>query len=171
MNRPSAAKINLAHELVDAGCDLILGSHPHVIQGIETYKGRTIAYSLGNFVFSMKWKPARVSMLLKTIIAEDGQQHHEIIPVWIDDRYRPEVVKGDSEVNTVIEAANQLLTENPLNGIEYERLVTEALAEYQLATRVQFLKGIPKMSPFVALQLIMEFVLRALGPKENPFAY
>ena len=41
----------LAYALIDAGADLVVGSHPHVLQGFEAYKGKWIAYSLGNFVF------------------------------------------------------------------------------------------------------------------------
>jgi gamma-polyglutamate biosynthesis protein CapA len=40
-----------AHELVDAGADLVVGTHPHVVQESETYKGKKIYYSLGNFIF------------------------------------------------------------------------------------------------------------------------
>lgn len=42
---------DIAHKLVDAGADLIIGSHPHVVQESEIYKGKTIYYSLGNLVF------------------------------------------------------------------------------------------------------------------------
>ncbi len=41
----------LAHTIIDAGADLLIGNHPHVFQGIERYKGKYIAYSLGNFCF------------------------------------------------------------------------------------------------------------------------
>ncbi len=41
----------LAKRYIDAGADLVIGSHPHVLQGIEYYKGKPIFYSLGNFVF------------------------------------------------------------------------------------------------------------------------
>lgn len=44
-------EISWARSFVDAGADLVIGSHPHVIQGIETYKGKRIYYSLGNFIF------------------------------------------------------------------------------------------------------------------------
>ncbi|WP_233566710.1 CapA family protein [Cohnella endophytica] len=50
--RPVAHQTDLAHRFVDAGADLVIGSHPHVLQGFEAYKGKWIAYSLGNFVFS-----------------------------------------------------------------------------------------------------------------------
>lgn len=42
---------NLAHSLIDAGADLIIGHHPHVVQGMEIYQDKAIFYSLGNFVF------------------------------------------------------------------------------------------------------------------------
>jgi poly-gamma-glutamate capsule biosynthesis protein CapA/YwtB (metallophosphatase superfamily) len=49
---PVEHQTNLGHQFVDAGADLVIGSHPHVLQGFEAYKGKWIAYSLGNFVFS-----------------------------------------------------------------------------------------------------------------------
>lgn len=49
---------NLAHEFVAAGADLIIGSHPHVIQSIEEYQGKKIYYSLGNFVFDQYFSQA-----------------------------------------------------------------------------------------------------------------
>ena len=48
---PDQSQIELAHRIIDSGADLIIGHHPHVLQGIEKYHGKVIAYSLGNFVF------------------------------------------------------------------------------------------------------------------------
>ncbi len=47
-----------AHEFVDAGADLIIGAHPHVIEPIEIYKGKAIFYSLGNFIFDQDFSQA-----------------------------------------------------------------------------------------------------------------
>ena len=41
----------LAHSFIEAGCDAIIGSHPHIVQETETYNDKTIYYSLGNFIF------------------------------------------------------------------------------------------------------------------------
>jgi poly-gamma-glutamate capsule biosynthesis protein CapA/YwtB (metallophosphatase superfamily) len=49
--KSSISQQNLAHKLIDEGADLIIGSHPHVVQEIEEYKGKLIFYSLGNFIF------------------------------------------------------------------------------------------------------------------------
>lgn len=49
---PQQYQRDFAKQYIDAGADLVIGSHPHVMQGFETYKGKWIAYSLGNFIFS-----------------------------------------------------------------------------------------------------------------------
>ncbi len=50
-DRPEEYQRTLGQQYIDAGADLVIGSHPHVLQGIEYYKGKPIVYSLGNFVF------------------------------------------------------------------------------------------------------------------------
>ncbi|MBB3128911.1 poly-gamma-glutamate synthesis protein (capsule biosynthesis protein) [Paenibacillus rhizosphaerae] len=55
---PDANQKALAHAFVDAGADLIIGAHPHVLQGLEQYKGKWIAYSTGNFIFTKSTVPA-----------------------------------------------------------------------------------------------------------------
>lgn len=49
--RPQEYQRTMGKQYIDAGADLVIGSHPHVLQGIEYYKGKPIVYSLGNFVF------------------------------------------------------------------------------------------------------------------------
>lgn len=50
-NRPEAWQREFAKQMIDAGADAIIGSHVHVLQGFEYYKGKPIAYSIGNFLF------------------------------------------------------------------------------------------------------------------------
>ncbi|MBQ2614477.1 MAG: CapA family protein [Clostridia bacterium] len=54
---PTQGQIALAHQAVDLGADLVIGHHPHVLQGLEQYKGRMIVYSLGNFCFGGNQNP------------------------------------------------------------------------------------------------------------------
>lgn len=53
----NADQRTVAHRAIDAGADLILGTHPHWVQGVEWYKDRLITYSLGNFIFDQAWAP------------------------------------------------------------------------------------------------------------------
>ena len=57
-NYANERQVTLAHQLIDAGADLILGSHPHVVQGFEIYNGKMIAYSQGNFCYGGHHNPA-----------------------------------------------------------------------------------------------------------------
>ena len=59
INRPSSPQKRFAHWLVDAGFDIVIGMHPHVLQGYEQNNGKYIFYSLGNFVFDMPWEPTK----------------------------------------------------------------------------------------------------------------
>ncbi len=54
---PGKAHVNLAYYTIDPGTNLILGVYPHIIQGMETYKGKNIIYSLGNFCYGGNLKP------------------------------------------------------------------------------------------------------------------
>jgi poly-gamma-glutamate synthesis protein (capsule biosynthesis protein) len=54
---PNSTQKNIAHYAIDQGADLIIGHHPHVIEGIEKYKGKIICYSLGNFCFGGNSNP------------------------------------------------------------------------------------------------------------------
>lgn len=49
---PDNNQTTLAHSFIEAGADLVIGGHPHVLQGVEQYKGKWIAYSTGNFIFT-----------------------------------------------------------------------------------------------------------------------
>ena len=55
--KPTSTQERYAHAIIDAGADLVLGHHPHVLGGIEQYKGKYIVYSLGNFCFGGNSNP------------------------------------------------------------------------------------------------------------------
>jgi poly-gamma-glutamate synthesis protein (capsule biosynthesis protein) len=74
--------VNVAHQLIEAGADLIIGSHPHVVQQKERYKGKTIYYSLGNFVFDQYFDPRFIKGLLVGIeICSDGSMQFTEFPI------------------------------------------------------------------------------------------
>ena len=60
---PSARQRQLARLMIDHGADAVVGGHPHVTQGAETYRGKPIIYSLGNFVFDGFDRPAEKTRL------------------------------------------------------------------------------------------------------------
>ena len=74
---------NLARAAVDAGADIILGHHPHVLQGIEFYKQGVIAYSLGNFVFDLNLPKTWETMILEFTLSPSGPLDLTILPAYI----------------------------------------------------------------------------------------
>ncbi|MBB3108243.1 poly-gamma-glutamate synthesis protein (capsule biosynthesis protein) [Paenibacillus phyllosphaerae] len=70
---PEPYQKDLGKVLIDAGADLIIGSHPHVLQGFETYKGKWIAYSLGNYIFNMtKTEKTKDTGVLEAVCTKSG---------------------------------------------------------------------------------------------------
>lgn len=74
---PANYQINMAKAYIEAGADVIIGSHPHVVQGIEYYLGKPIIYSLGNFIFGNTIKEG---MLLKVVYTKEEDILINLIP-------------------------------------------------------------------------------------------
>ena len=64
VNYPELEQVRLAHWLIDIGYDLIIGMHPHILQGFEIYKGKYIYYSLGNCIFNMDYTPSKYGAIV-----------------------------------------------------------------------------------------------------------
>lgn len=67
--KPQEYQRTLGQQYIDAGADLVIGAHPHVLQGLEYYKGKPIVYSLGNFVFGSSIPR---TMLLEVTLSKPG---------------------------------------------------------------------------------------------------
>lgn len=98
-----------ARQAIDAGADVIIGHHPHVLQGVERYKGGIIFYSLGNFTFASKSTIADVSAIVRLRLG-DKQREAEILPLDVLYRrvgFQPRLLTG-KRADAVIEKLNEL---------------------------------------------------------------
>ncbi|MFQ6948140.1 MAG: CapA family protein [Blautia hansenii] len=92
-NVPNDVQVELAHTAIDNGADLVLGHHPHVLQGIEEYKGKNIVYSLGNFCFGGNSAPSDMDTMIfqQTFTVKDGKLQEDnvtnILPCKISSAY------------------------------------------------------------------------------------
>jgi poly-gamma-glutamate synthesis protein (capsule biosynthesis protein) len=83
---PSDRQREMAHAAIENGASLIIGHHPHVLQGAEEYKGKLIFYSLGNFVFDRQLPmEADESVIIDITIYGAGWKEARIVPVRIED--------------------------------------------------------------------------------------
>jgi poly-gamma-glutamate capsule biosynthesis protein CapA/YwtB (metallophosphatase superfamily) len=104
--RPTGKQRVEAHQIIDWGADVIIGHHPHVMQGIEIYKNKVIAYSLGNFLFDQKGAGTDRSFVLTCRFREKTLYSAEIIPL---DRYRsyfPKVAEGSTGESIIKDLEN-----------------------------------------------------------------
>jgi poly-gamma-glutamate capsule biosynthesis protein CapA/YwtB (metallophosphatase superfamily)/outer membrane protein assembly factor BamB len=92
---PDEEQLAVARAAMGAGASLVLGHHPHVVQGSEEYAGGFVAYSLGNFVFDIDMESTREGAILRVLLGEQGVQRVESIPVRIVDDVQPQFLKGE----------------------------------------------------------------------------
>ena len=92
----------LAHQAIDAGADLILGHHPHVIQGLELYQDRLIAYSLGDFVWDHYSRETGETFVLHVALTADGPPSVEAIPVYLDEPPGSRPPSRDDEAESIL---------------------------------------------------------------------
>ena len=83
-DQPKDKDVILAKRLIDGGVDIIMGHHPHVLQGIEVYKGKPIFYSLGNFVFGTQGQLTSNTMIAQINLVDGQMDNIEIIPFNIE---------------------------------------------------------------------------------------
>ncbi|MCD8013746.1 MAG: CapA family protein, partial [Lachnospiraceae bacterium] len=118
---PDETQQSLAHTAIDCGADLVVGHHPHVLQGIEKYNGKYIVYSLGNFCFGGNSNPSdKDTMIFRQTftITQDGAADDdaiEIIPCTLSsvsdsNDYRPTVATG-SAADEIMERINEYSAE------------------------------------------------------------
>ena len=81
--RPVPAQIQMAHRIIDAGADIIVGHHTHTLQTIEQYRGKYIYYSIGNFIFDQQRPINTRACAVKLTITDDGALFVETIPIDI----------------------------------------------------------------------------------------
>lgn len=105
---PTASRFmrSAARAAIDAGADLVVAHHPHVLQGIEWYRGRLIAHSLGNLVFDQDFLSTFPTAVLRVVLAGERVLEARLIPLVLDG-YRPRPVTGRAatRVFSIVNAA------------------------------------------------------------------
>lgn len=157
---PYNEQIKMAHWLIDLGFDLIIGMHPHVLQGYEIYKGKYIFYSLGNFVFNMAWENTKYGAIVKLDVA-DGSVSYDYIR--IDDNYCPMVV-SEREVPLFLRFATLNDKINNVENVEtYMVNFKKNLLRYRRANYVSILKNFHKSNFFFTMSILKDFIKRRLS--------
>ena len=160
INRPSSQQKKFAHWLIDVGFDLIIGMHPHVMQGYEDYKGKRIYYSLGNFVFDMPSELCKIGAVVGVDLSNDT-------PVYSNDYVRIDSTCSPIQVDkeTVPEKLrfkylNEILKKED-NSEAYHKEIRTGYKRYNKENRKDILKkGVAHPKAF--FELIKDFIKRRI---------
>ena len=109
---PDENQVTLAHLAIDEGADVVVGHHPHVVQGIDEYKGKIIAYSLGNFCFGGNTHPTEMdTFIFQQKFILDGKRNitnseYKVIPCRVSsettyNNYQPTPLVGEEAKETM----------------------------------------------------------------------
>ena len=134
----SPAQTKLARSLIDNGATIILGHHPHTVQGIERYHNGLIAYSLGNFQFPPGFDHEPLvnrrrnsrSIILELNINKKGLESYSLIPVHIDNDFVPEKCNDEEGGRLLVFISKiSVLIENDQvdNSMWFEHIANEYL--------------------------------------------
>jgi poly-gamma-glutamate synthesis protein (capsule biosynthesis protein) len=114
---PYEVQQKLARFSIDNGADAVIGSHPHVIQSMENYKGKLIAYSMGNFCFGGNSNPPdKRTFILQLKVSVEGDKlisfEYKVIPTMISSRsdrndYIPTLATGENRID-ILKTLNKL---------------------------------------------------------------
>lgn len=138
INRPSSQQKHFAHWLIDIGFDLVVGMHPHILQGYEIYNGKHIFYSLGNFVFDMAWEPTKYGAIISVDLSSPN-----IIPtieyIKITDDYIPTIIESDLVPKYYrFDYLNYILVKED-NSEEYHNEIKQCYKQYRKANHKDIL--------------------------------
>lgn len=162
INRPYNDQVQFAHLLVDVGIDLIVGMHPHVLQGFEIYKEKYIFYSIGNFVFNMPVQETRYSSIVRLSFDEYDRMQISYNYIYIGNDYFP-IVVSENEIpeKFTFKKLNKLL-EDVMNNEEYYDLARRSYKRYRLRNNLSIVKTLPKFGLKELLFIFEDFLKRRI---------
>lgn len=166
---PSQKQREIALALKSAGANMIIGHHPHVVQGIDMDDGKLIVYSLGNFIFDGYSEATSWSMILSVTLDEQNIVSVESIPLIFQEEYRPSIVTGArlqeylKEIARRSELCKQTIKDPVLYDKEYYQRVQMLCQKSRKDLWKALLRRFFKFPPYFWPQILMRPIWRRLG--------
>ncbi len=131
-DKPNDSQVNFAPATIDAGADLVIGHHPHVVQTLEKYKGKFIFYSLGNFVFDQpQSEETKEGLAIKIYFAKNGINKISLLPVVMENLAQPRMA-DKNEADKILQRLNFSLASQDVyswnnDNNNFEKMIREAI--------------------------------------------
>lgn len=164
INRPYNDQIKFAHMLIDMGYDLIVGMHPHLLQGYEQYCGKYIYYSIGNFVFNMHWEPLRYAIMLNLDV-DKGNVTIKHSYIYIENDYFPTPVIEESIPSNYRFSYLNTLINHEMSNEEYYTVLNRFAAQYKKDNRLFLFRNLKKLKISYTYAILYDFIKRRILSK------
>lgn len=132
--KPNQRQINFAHLFIDAGADLVVGHHPHVVQPSEVYKGKYIFYGLGNFIFDQMWsQDTRKGLVLKVIFSKNKIEQIDQLPIYHEKVAQPVIWNSKTQTIDIDNdqlAEKYILKNGELTVLEKDKTIWQSPANW-----------------------------------------
>jgi gamma-polyglutamate biosynthesis protein CapA len=169
MDRPSLRQRALAKALLDAGALLVVGHHPHVVQGVSSGDGGLVAYSLGDFIFDGEYEETMWSIILSLQVAAGRVVAWECVPLVKGEDFRPRFATSSRKTQLVAEIArrHELATRDVADPEcycrEYEKEAAHLQADSRHALWASIARSFLRYRPIYWPQLAWRPIQRRLG--------
>lgn len=168
LHEPSPEQLRLARHLVAMGGTIVVGHHPHVLQGIEEIGTGLVAYSLGNFVFDDHRGETRQSAILVANLDRSQVRNYNFIPVCITTDWSVQVAEGTQKRKILhrISACNESIAHQRsgyrISERAYRRRAKRVETFFRLRDYLYFCRNIYRYSMSAIVQSVSRFAARRL---------
>ena len=169
LNYPSKKQTEFARTLINAGANVILGHHPHVLQGVERYRGGVIVYSLGNFIFDKWQENPRQTMVVTLTLSGNKEIDVEYEAAYIGKNFRVEKAQGRKKeviiknIENYSKKINEVAESENYADDRYAILAEKAYKKFRFQSYLYFLLNIYKYDLKSIAQSFVRFIKRRLG--------
>lgn len=162
LDYPGPDEVRLGRALIDAGVDVVVGHHSHLLWPIERYKSGLIFYSLGNFVFDLWAKDTKLSVIADIYLREGVAPDYSLIPVVIGEDFTL-APAGASASSEILARLSENVQPKKLTAEEYEKNHQAAVKMAKPMKYKYFLRNFYRYSPNFLFQSLFRTLLRRLS--------
>ncbi len=159
---PGPDEIRLGRALIDAGVDVVVGHHSHLLWPIERYKDGLIFYSLGNFIFDLWTRETKLSVIADIRLKEGEAPDYSLVPVVIGEDFTLACADATRSREILARLAENSLPE-ALTAEEYKRNHQAAVKSAKPRKYRYFLRNFYRYSPNFLFQSLFRMLLRRLS--------
>lgn len=164
LDYPGPDQIELAHHLIDAGVDVVLGHHSHVLQPVERYKNGLIFYSLGNFVFDLWPRLTKLTTVAKVRLEAGHKPEYECVPIEIGNDYTLSVASpaATKEIHSLLSWGRYEGLPDKPGEEEYKQLYFDETKKFRYSSYRYFAANLHRYPPWFLVQSLARTALRRL---------